>query len=288
MRKVRTGGSGSSTAQRGSVRRPGAGRALQLVPHAGPRQRLGLHKALSGDDGAPAQGYRREEPVGGDLHAARAEVLARERAHDAVRRLGGSRAGTPAPTSRGGTIGPCRTPVAAERDAQDRAGGKRPAEREDFVAGEVAQGVGDQPTPVPLHPAQHVRAVPDDEVGAGVDRRAEPDDVATVLPEERLRAALHVLAVATLGPCVHRRDDDVGASRGGATSRRAAAMSVSDAAHGYDAKPTTATRMSPTCCTVTCPAGPCAGGRRRRARRSSDPGRAHRSRTRGCSRGSPS
>ena len=198
------------------VRRPGAGRDLQLVPHAGTRQRLGLHKALSGDDGVPAQGYRERNPSG-ETFTPRAEVLARERAHDAVRRLGmvDRHAGADEP----GGNDPARVepPVAAERDAQDRAGGKRPAEREDLVAGEVAQGVGDQPAPVPLHPAQHVRAVPDDEVGAGVDHGArEPDDVATVLPEERLRAALHVLAVATLGPCVHRHDDDVGASCGGA------------------------------------------------------------------------
>ena len=78
------------------------------------------------------------------------------------------------------------------------------------VAGEVAEAVGDQPAAVPLEPAEDMRAVADDEVGAGVDDRVgERAQIAAVLAQVRLGAVRDVAAVVALGARMHRHDDDV-------------------------------------------------------------------------------
>ena len=100
--------------------------------------------------------------------------------------------------------------VATQRRAQHRrlAGDARHVER--AVAEEVAEAVGDHASAIPLDAAEDVRAVADDEVGAGTDDGTrERHDVAARLAEEPLGPGPHVLLVGALGSRVHRHDDDV-------------------------------------------------------------------------------
>ena len=101
--------------------------------------------------------------------------------------------------------------VAVEGDPDDRGDADDAVVAERPVAGEVAEAVGDQPALVELHAAHDVRAVPDDQVGAGVDHGVrELDRVAAVLAEERLGARPDAGLVGALGAHVHLHDDEVG------------------------------------------------------------------------------
>ena len=74
--------------------------------------------------------------------------------------------------------------------------------------------VCDQAIAVPLHAAQHVRAVPDDQVRPGVDDgMRERPQVAALLAEERRHAARDVALLLALGAAVEGDDDDVGPAR---------------------------------------------------------------------------
>ena len=105
--------------------------------------------------------------------------------------------------------------VATERHPEDATERQRPPEREDLVAGEVSERVGDQTAPIPLHPPQHVGAVADDDVRARVDdRMGERDDVASILAEVHLGSRPHVRVIRALRTGVHGDDDDVCLRRG--------------------------------------------------------------------------
>src|SRR5262245_31768679 len=54
--------------------------------------------------------------------------------------------------------------VAGQSDAEDAADRQRPTQREDAVAGEVAERVRDQAALVPLHAAKDVRSMTDHEI----------------------------------------------------------------------------------------------------------------------------
>ena len=126
----------------------------------------------------------------------------------------GSSAGTPTPSSRAATSrAATMRAVPAQLDTQDGRRRERAAHHERAVAAEVPERVGDQLAAVPLHPAQHVRARADDEIGPRIDDRVrERERVAAVLTEEHLGAGDDVLVRDAFGAGVHRHDDDVGAA----------------------------------------------------------------------------
>src|SRR2546423_12775789 len=97
------------------------------------------------------------------------------------------------------------------RSAQDLGGPDHAGVPRPVVPGEVADAVRDQPALVELHRADHVRAVADDEVRAGVDHRvAERYRVTPVLPEEHLGPRLDMGAVGPFPAHVYLDDHDVG------------------------------------------------------------------------------
>ena len=142
----------------------------------------------------------------------------------------------PAPTIRVGTRVPLSKPPSpfsvTRRIAADR---ERAAHREDLVAGEVPERVRDQAAVVPLHPAQHVRAAADDEVGARLDHRVREGDARcpgsrrgtspspgerACVPEPSAPACMVTTTTSALAAAF-------------STRRRAAGIFVSDCAHGY-------------------------------------------------------
>ena len=139
--------------------------------------------------------------------------------------------------------------VAAERHAEDRADAAGPVGAERPVAGEGAEAVGDQPSAIPLEPAEDVRAVADHEIRAGLDdRMGERPEVAAVLAQVGLGAVRDVAALS-LGARVHRHDDvrpAVGQAHGSAAPAGSSTPPFSPA-YG---NPTTDTRTSPCACRV--------------------------------------
>ena len=118
----------------------------------------------------------RENAVGGDLPATGAEIPAGKwRSTGAVRRLRGSRSREFRPDE----VGRDKQP-ASKRPSPRRVTRRMPLVEsgppsEKACSPRISEGVGDQSLPVPLHAAQHVRAVTDHEVGARVhDGVCEP------------------------------------------------------------------------------------------------------------------
>src|SRR5690606_23544122 len=105
------------------------------------------------------------------------EVQLRERIHE----YGGPRAGIalePAGYGLDGRYdrGIRYPPFLIDRRAQKRSAVQRLSGREGSEGEQVAQRVGDERIITPFDGAQHVRAVPDHERGAGVDRRMREFD----------------------------------------------------------------------------------------------------------------
>ncbi len=163
--------------------------------------------------GARHRRRRRDRAVVLDADGGGAEVLLRQPADDADHRAGRVEPG-PARALLAGRVDPPAHERAVGRDGhvEDQREAVRAGEVHPAVGREVPEGVDDEPALHDLHPAHDVRAVADDEIGAGLDDGAgEGAQVAAVLAEEALVTGGHVLAIGALGAAVHRDDDEVGA-----------------------------------------------------------------------------
>src|SRR5262245_60540757 len=131
---------------------------------------------------------RQERPVNRDANGPSPEVLLRKLADDPVRglrRVGLGNARIDEPRGNEAALRPGA--VTVERDVEDAADAESAREGEVVPGREVAEAVGDQAAPVPLHAPEDVRAMADHEICARIDHRVrEGDDVSAVLPEEDL------------------------------------------------------------------------------------------------------
>ncbi len=91
--------------------------------------------------------------------------------------------------------------IGTDLDLEDLAQGGLGGEAEPAVGAEIAHRVGDQVALVDLHPAQHVRAVAEDERRSGVDDGvSKGGKVAAILAEEQLGALRDVLGLVPSAP----------------------------------------------------------------------------------------